>query len=974
MSAATNGKPSVLRTRQLPIANEVGASDLGAELARRIRGEVRFGDGSRALYATDSSNYRQVPIGVVVPRDVEDVLETVAVCGRFDVPILTRGTGTSLAGQTTNTAVIIDFSKYLSRILELDPANARARVEPGVILDHLRDRAEDFHLTFGPDPSTHSRCTLGGMIGNDSCGVHSVMAGRTSHNVESLDILTYDGARFTVGPTDDAEFQRIVQERGRRGDIYRQLRALTDRHGGAIRTGFPNIPRRVSGYNLPELLPENGFNIARALVGSEGTLAIVLGATVRLVPSPRCRVLVVLGFASVYEAADHVPQVLASGPIGLEGMDDVLVEAMKKQNLHPAGVRLLPPGGGWLIAEFGGDTPEQARQAARSLVARLGPGRGAITTKLVEDAREQRLIWAVRESGLGATARVPGEPDMWEGWEDAAVAPERLGAYLREFRALLDRYEYRAMLYGHFGQGCVHTRIPFDLTSDKGLVDFRTFVETAADLVVSHGGSLSGEHGDGQSRAELWPRMFGPELMRAFEEFKGIWDPRNRMNPGKLVHPNRLDANLRHGPRHSPALAATHFRFPNDHGSFAYATERCVGVGSCRRTDTGTMCPSYMVTREEAHSTRGRAHLLFEMLTGKLPYGWRNEAVHDALDLCLSCKGCRSECPVSVDIATYKSEFLSHYYEGRLRPRSAYAFGFVNRWARVAARMPGLVNALSRAPLSAGLMKRAAGIAPERALPTFAARTFRDEWRARKARNPDGPSVILWADTFNNHWQPEIPLAAADVLEDAGFRVIVPAQGLCCGRPLYDYGMLTRAKRHLHEVLNTLRAEIRAGIPVVGVEPSCMSVFRDELVNLLPDDVDAQALRRQSFMFDEFLASRAPQWQPPTMLRHAVVHGHCHQKSIMGIAGEVDLLARMGVDATVLDAGCCGMAGGFGYEKDHYDVSIACAERRLLPAVRAAADETLLVVDGFSCREQIRQITGREALHFAQVVQLARTR
>jgi Fe-S oxidoreductase len=499
-------------------------------------------------------------------------------------------------------------------------------------------------------------------------------------------------------------------------------------------------------------------------------------------------------------------------------------------------------------------------------------------------------------------------------------------------------------------------------------------VETAADLVVSYGGSLSGEHGDGQARAELWPKMFSPELMHAFEEFKGIWDPQNRMNPGKLVHPNRLDANLRHGPGHSPVAASTHFKFPRDHGSFAYATERCVGVGACRRTDTGTMCPSYMVTREEAHSTRGRAHLLFEMLTGKLPNGWRNEAVREALDLCLSCKGCRSECPVSVDVATYKSEFLSHYYQGRLRPRSAYAFGLVNRWARMAAKLPGLVNALSRARVTSGLMKRAAGIAATRTLPVFAPRTFREQWRARSARNTDRPKVILWADTFNNHWQPDIPTAAAEILEDAGFQVTVPVKPLCCGRPLYDYGMLRRAKRQLRAILDALRLEIRAGVPVVGVEPSCMSVFRDELVNLFPEDADAQALRRQSFMLDEFLAERVPAWQPPTMSRQALVHGHCHQKSIMGTGGEVGLLGRMGIDVTVLDAGCCGMAGGFGYEKEHYEVSMACAERRLLPAVRAATDDTLLVVDGFSCREQIRQATGREALHFAQVVQLARPR
>jgi Fe-S oxidoreductase len=578
----------------------------------------------------------------------------------------------------------------------------------------------------------------------------------------------------------------------------------------------------------------------------------------------------------------------------------------------------------------------------------------------------------VRESGLGATARIPDQADTWEGWEDSSVPPAKLGEYLRGFRALLDAYDYRASLYGHFGQGCVHTRIPFDLKSEPGVAKYREFVEEAAELVVRQGGSLSGEHGDGQSRAELLPKMFSPELMRAFAELKAIWDPYNKMNPGKIVRPYRIDENLRFGPSYHPRPAETHFAFPEDHGSFAYASERCVGVGECRRTDGGTMCPSFMATREESHSTRGRARLLFEAMRGDaLHSGFRSSAVHDALDLCLSCKGCKSDCPVNVDMATYKAEFLAHYYQRRLRPMSAYAFGLIRIWATVAALMPRIVNWLMRAPGLSRAIKALAGIAQQRTLPAFAAQTFLGWWRQRAASTSSGPEVVLWVDTFNDHFQPDIPRAAVRVLEHAGFRVRLPERALCCGRPLYDYGMLTRAKRQLRDVLEGLRPFIAAGTPIVGLEPSCVSVFRDELCALFPDDADARRLSAQCFMFGEFLAAHASAWKPPKLAGNAVVHGHCHHKSVLDFERDTSLLRTLGLDCRVLDSGCCGMAGGFGYERDHYAVSIACGERVLLPAVRDAAPDTVLIADGFSCREQIAQRAGRTALHTAQVLALA---
>jgi Fe-S oxidoreductase len=591
--------------------------------------------------------------------------------------------------------------------------------------------------------------------------------------------------------------------------------------------------------------------------------------------------------------------------------------------------------------------------------------------KLFDDADETHLVWRLRESGLGATARVPGKRDTWEGWEDASVPPAHLGRYLREFRALLDEFGYDAALYGHFGQGCVHTRIPFDLRSATGIADFRRFVERAADLVVRHGGSLSGEHGDGQSRAELLPRMFSPEVIRAFEELKDIWDPTNRMNPGKIVRPRRVDDDLRLGADYRRPTIPTHFAFAEDQGSFAYATERCVGVGECRRLDGGTMCPSYMVTREEEHSTRGRAHLLFEAMRGGLPGGMKSDAVREALDLCLACKGCKSECPVNVDVATYKAEFLSHYYEGRLRPRSAYLFGFIDVWARLGSLAPHLANAVLRQPTLARALKRVAGIAPERDMPLLAPTTFSAWWRARPAQGEGRPEVVLWVDTFDEHWQPSVLVAGVEVLEAAGYRVTVPARRLCCGRPLYDYGMLPRAKRLLREALDALRPAIRAGTPVVGLEPSCVTTLRDELVALFPDDADARALAKQTVTLDELLARGPAAWVAPRLARRALVHGHCHQKSVLGTKAHRAVLERVGVDAEILDAGCCGLAGGFGYEAGHLEVSVACGERRLLPAVRDAAPDTIVVADGFSCREQIRQLTDRRALHLAQVLRMA---
>ncbi|HMC52930.1 MAG TPA: FAD-binding and (Fe-S)-binding domain-containing protein [Acidimicrobiales bacterium] len=942
---------------------------LEADLRRRVRGAVRFDAGSRAVVASGGSLYRQVPVGVVIPEDPDAVVEAVGVCRDHDVPVLPLGADTSLAGQSTNVAVVIDFTPRLNRVVELDPDAHRARVQPGVVLDHLRAAAEQHGLTFGPDPSTHAWCTLGGMIGNNACGVHSVTTGKTDDNVEELEILTYDGLRMRVGATTEDELSAIIGAGGRRGEIYGRLRAVRDRYAELVRARYPRIPRRVSGYNLDRLLPENGFHVARALVGSEGTCVTILDATLRLVPNPRARSLVVLGFPDIVSAADHVMQVLEHHPVGLEGIDGLLVDDMEAKGLHPAGVALFPPGQGWLLVELAGETRDEAAERARRLVEDLGSR--DVTARAFADPALARRVWEVRESGPGAATFVPGRPETHEGWEDAAVAPERLGAYIREFRALLASYSYRGALYGHFGEGCVHTRIDFDLRTTAGIARFRSFLSDAADLVVGHGGSLSGEHGDGQSRAELLPRMFGSELVQAFREFKAVWDPGGRMNPHKIVDPYRADDNLRPG---APRLQVrTHFAFPDDGGSFADATRRCVGVGRCRRTEGGTMCPSFMVTREEKHTTRGRAHLLFEMLTGDLiGGGWRDRHVKEALDLCLACKGCKAECPVNVDIATYKSEFLSHYYRGRLRPRAAYALGLVPWTARLAAHAPRLANFVTHAPGLGAAAKLAAGVAPERRVPSFARRTLRDRLRSRPVAGAAGRPVLLWLDTWTNHFRPEVGEAAVRVLEAAGFRVIVPDRELCCGRPLYDFGMLPLAKRALRRVLTDLRPHLAAGVPVVGLEPSCVAVFRDELANLFPDDQDALRLTALSCTLGELLLREAPDFQLPTLRGRALAHGHCHHRAVMGFGDEEEVLRRMGLDVEVPDSGCCGMAGAFGFERGRrYEVSVKAGERVLLPAVRGAAADTLVVADGFSCREQIAQGCGRDALHLAQVIAMA---
>ena len=988
MSASPLIAPETL-TRPFAVrsgAGNVDAEDLRKALEKEIEGEVRFDAGSKALYATDASNYRQIPIGVVIPRSKRDVIRTVALCRQYGAPITSRAGGTSLAGQTCNVAVILDWSKYMGGVLEVNAKERYARVLPGTVCDELRQKALRLTgnlLNWGPDPATHNHCCFGGMIGNNSCGAHAQMAGKVEENVDELEILLYDGTRMTVGWMTQADLDRKIAQGGRVGEIYAGLARLRDRYAEEIRRRFPPIPRRVSGYNLPDLLPDKDgrFNVARALVGSEGTLVTVLEAKVRLVDAKAERAIVMMGYPDIYEAADDVVQIDKFGPVALEGIDDRLREnILKKHGPNVKFLNLLPEGGGWLLVEFGAarkqDAIDQANQAMESLRKR----HQRVHFRLLTNQEDMEHMWKLRESGLGATAFVPGEPDTWPGWEDSAVAPEYLGKYLRELRKLYDKYDYNPALYGHFGQACVHCRVDFDLTSAAGIKKYRSFMDEATDLCKKYEGSWSGEHGDGQARGEFLEKLYGHEIMQAFREFKTIWDPDWKMNPGKIIDANRIDEDLRLGAEYHPWQPKTHFQFPDDHGSFAHAAMRCVGIGKCRRKEgqkpeDDTMCPSFMVTHEEKHTTRGRAHLLFEMMHGGVVEDrWRDENVKEALDLCLSCKGCKGDCPVNVDIATYKAEFLSHYWDGRMRPRYAYAFGWIDKWARLASLWPGMVNLVTQTPGLSALAKVAAGMPQERSIPQFAPQNFRSWFAARgRKKGATRGKVILWADTFNNYFLPETAQAATEVLESAGFEVKVPMQHLCCGRPLYDYGFLDMAKEYLQRTMKVLRKDILAGVPMVVLEPSCATVFRDELHGLFPNDKLANKLREQTFVLSELLEKKAPEFKLPHIARKALVQGHCHHKSLIKFEDEKKVLERMGLDANILSSGCCGMAGSFGFEAEKYDISVKIGERVLLPAVREAGPETLIVADGFSCRTQIEQETGRRGLHLAEVIRMGQT-
>ncbi|MGH9105689.1 MAG: FAD-binding and (Fe-S)-binding domain-containing protein [Acidimicrobiales bacterium] len=969
-----------MRTRPAKF-DEARRAALGQALAAAMRGQVRFDSTIRAAYSSDSSNYRQVPLGVVFPVDHEDVRAVARLAAEAGAALLARGGGTSLAGQCCNEAVVVDMSRHMRKIVDIDPARRQARAEPGVVLDELRRAAEHHGLTFGPDPATHAWCTLGGMVGNNSCGTHGLYAGKTADNVESLRVVLAGGEELEVGSYPGAALERAISAGGHLGRLLGGLRDLHTRYGALIDQRFPDIPRRVSGYNLDQLAPERGTGVARALVGTESTCAFTTEVTLRLVTSPPARCLVALGYPDVFAAAEAVPELLAHPLLALEGFDATLVEQMGAHGLNQAGVARLPAGKGWLLAELGGESDEEARSKAAELVAGLGPG---VASRLVGDPGEQRLLWAVRESGLGATAiRVDGHHNH-EGWEDGAVAPTRLAEYLRGISALWGEHGYSGAWYGHFGQGCVHTRNNFDFSTREGLSNYRRYVKAAAELVVSLGGSLSGEHGDGQSRGELLETMFGAELVGAFGEFKALWDPEGLMNPGKVVHAYRLDENLRlAGLAERPGLHPTAYAFQRDNGSLLQASLRCVGVGRCRRDDAATMCPSYRATRDEVHSTRGRAKVLSEMFQGgPVSPDWRNREVREALDLCLSCKACASECPTHVDIATYKSEFYSHFYQGRLRPRAMYTMGLLPWGARAVTKSAPLARAVNSALAQRRLgavLRWAGGLATNRPVPGFdqgggLRRSACQRGGPVVDRSPAGTSVVVWPDTFTDAFNPRSGVDLIAALEDLGERVAVPSRWACCGRTLYDFGMLDLAKRSLRRLVQVLAPWAEADVPVIVPEPSCLAAFRDELPSLLAGDARAGRLSSLARSPAEHLVASGhlEQLAAPgatagaagagraSAQPRAVLHPHCHQRSVVGTSADLEVLGALGYQVELLDAGCCGLAGSFGFNARHEAVSRTIGEDLWLPKVRAALaaaeGSTELVVDGFSCRLQLRHL------------------
>ncbi|WP_371566933.1 FAD-binding and (Fe-S)-binding domain-containing protein [Streptomyces canus] len=948
-------------------------TDLEADLRKVVRGEVGFDVTSRALVTMDASNYRRVPLGVVAPRDADDVAAVLEVCRTHGVPVVPRGGGTSIAGQATGTGVVLDFTRHMHRVLAVDPEMRTAVVQPGLVLDRLQDAAAPHGLRFGPDPSTHSRCTLGGMIGNNSCGSHSVAWGTTADSVAELDVVTARGQRLRLG-----------QEWA---GAPTGLRELVDGELARLRTGFPELPRRISGYALDALLPEHRADVARSFCGSEGTLGVLTEAVVRLVEAPRARALAVLGYADEGAAAEAAAGLLVHRPLTVEGMAADLVPS----------TAALPRGGAWLFVETGGSSEGEARARAEDVVRAAD----VLDALVVTDPAGQRALWRIREDASGTATRMPDGSEAWPGWEDCAVPPQRLGAYLRDFRGLLVSHGFKGTPYGHFGDGCIHVRIDFDLLTGPGIARFRRFSEELADLVAAHGGSLSGEHGDGQARAEMLPRMYGEEMVALFERAKGIWDPDDLLNPGMLVRPAPLDTNLRFSvlPREPVEVA---FGYPADGGDFSAAVRRCVGVAKCRTTSaTGSavMCPSFRATGEEAHSTRGRARLLHEMLAGEagglVTDGWRSEEVREALDLCLSCKGCRSDCPVGVDMATYKAEFLHHHYAGRRRPAAHHSMGRLPMWLRAVDRMraAAVVNALASVRPLAALAKRLGGIASERRIPEVATETFSRWWDRRKARGTGGEPVVLWPDTFTEHLSPSVGQAAVRVLEAAGLRVVLPptvhlekapvgdgrtvaldpvsllrGRGrVCCGLTYVSTGQLDGARTVLRRTLDLMAPVLETSAPVVVLEPSCAAALRTDLPELLHDDPRAARLASRVLTFAEALERLAPGWRPPALDRPVVGQTHCHQHAVLGDMADRRLREAAGLTGD-LAGGCCGLAGNFGFEKGHFEVSRACAEDQLLPSVRQAPESAVVLADGFSCRTQLDQLAGVRGRHLAEVL------
>ncbi|QWF23061.1 FAD-binding oxidoreductase [Nocardioides sp. LMS-CY] len=886
------------------------ATGVVAELHRRGVSDVDDSTLARALYSSDASLYRVVPQVVVRPRHPDELHAILDVAQATGVPVTMRGAGTSIAGNAVGAGIVVDTLKHLNRVVSIDAEARTAVVQPGVVHADLQRAAAPYGLRFGPDPSTHTRCTIGGMIGNNACGSRALGYGRTVDNVVDLDVAWAPGA----------------------GDVRAELTGLVDQHLAHVRTSFGRFSRQVSGYSLEHLLPENGRSLERFLVGSEGTLGVVTQATVRLVDDRVDRRLVVLGYPSMIEAADAVPALIAATDgrmIACEGLDARIVDLVRARG---GGVPDLPAGAGWLFVEV----------VDPDLVAPVIAAAGALGHRVVEDAPQAAALWRIREDGAGLAALSLPTP-AYSGWEDAAVPPERLGAWLRDFDRLLRDHDLDGVPYGHFGDGCVHVRIDFPFRREDGAKVFRDFLTACALELRKHGGSLSGEHGDGRARSELLPLMYDAESLRLFAAVKAICDPQNLLNPGNIVDPAPLDADLRPTrPRAALALADQ--------------VHRCTGVGKCVAPKTaGVMCPSYLATRDEKDSTRGRSRVLQEAVDGTLVRGFADPAVHEALDLCLACKGCASDCPTGVDMATYKAEALHQKHDvlGERRPRSHFLLGGLPRWAALAAPMAPIANRMMRLRPVARLAKATAGIDQRRSIPTFAPKTLR-----RSVGVPEVvPDVWIWADSFSDHFFPGNGHAAIRWLESVGVTARVITDDACCALTWVTTGQLDKARSIMERTVRTLTPYVESGVPVVGLEPSCLATLRSDLPELTGSHLDVLSFAE--------LVERLDLPLPDLSGVRVVAQPHCHHASIIGWAADKRLLERAGAAVTQV-AGCCGLAGNFGMEKGHYEVSVAVAETHLLPAVRADRDAVVLA-DGMSCRVQLDDLADVPAMHLAEL-------
>ncbi|MQY15419.1 hypothetical protein SRB5_56010 [Streptomyces sp. RB5] len=936
----------------------VDAGDLTEALRRAGVSGVDDSVLARSLYSSDASLYRVAPMAVAVPREVGELPAILAVCREYGVPLTMRGAGTSIAGNAVGPGVVVDVSRHLNRVLEIDPDAGTALVEPGVVQSELHAVAGRDGLRFGPDPSTRNRATLGGMIGNNACGSRALGYGRTSDNVLGLDVVTGSGERLRLGAMPSPTT----------GDpLLDSLRALAGDHLALLRTEFGRFTRQVSGYSLEHLLPEHQFDVPRALVGSEGTLALTLGARLRMVREAPAQLLVVLGYDSMAHAADAVPALLPHHPVACEGLDARITDVVRNRR-GPHAVPPLPRGSGWLLVELAGDDPGELAAVARRVVA----DSGALDSMVVADAARAAALWRIREDGSGLAARTEAGEPAHAGWEDAAVPPERLGTYLREFEALMGEHRLTGVPYGHFGDGCVHIRIDFPLDRPGGTTVFRDFLYDAAALAARHGGSVSGEHGDGRARSELLSHMYSPEALALCGRVKGLFDPDDVLNPGVIVRPAPVTADLRVPRSLSRAELPLAFAYGENRGDLSRAVHRCTGVGKCRADSGGVMCPSYQATREEKDSTRGRARVLQDAVSGHLGSDpWRSSALHDVLDLCLSCKGCASDCPTGVDMAAYKAEALHQRYRRRLRPRSHYALGWLPRWTRLVGRSSFLTRLANRALSSLRpFVAWSAGIDARRGLPSFAPVPFRRWFASRRVVGAgDRGEVVLFVDSFTDGFSPEVGRATVAVLEDAGYRVAVTSEPVCCGITWISTGQLDGARAQLRRTVAALLPHVRRGALVVGMEPSCTGVLRADAAELLSGS-EADAAREVASAtrtLAEVLTATEGWVAPDLGDVSGFAQPHCHHHAVMGWEADASLLRDAGADVRRI-GGCCGLAGNFGVEKGHHDVSVAVAGQQLLPAVGETSADGVVLADGFSCRTQLRDLTDRRGEHLAELL------